>query len=125
MTYSPKLLDHFHHPRGAGELTDASIAAEASNPVCGDVIKLWLRVDGQKVTGASFKADGCVSAIACGSWLAEQLSAGCSLDEARSLTPETIIAGLDGLPPASKHAAELAVEVLRKALDALNSYIYQ
>lgn len=120
MTYSPKLLDHFHRPRRAGELADASVVAEASNPVCGDVIKLWLRVEHGRVTGATFKADGCVPAIACGSWVAEQLAAGCSLEEAGSLTPDTISAGLDGLPPASRHAAELGAEVLRKALDALN-----
>jgi nitrogen fixation protein NifU and related proteins len=120
MTYSSKLLDHFHGPRRAGELADASIVADATNPVCGDVMKLWLRVEERRVTAATFKADGCVPTIACGSWLAEQLSAGCTVDEARTITPNTVSAGLDGLPPASRHAAELAVEVLRKALDAFD-----
>jgi nitrogen fixation NifU-like protein len=120
MAYSAKLLDHFHHPRGAGELADATVVAETTNPVCGDVMRLWLRVKERRVTAATFKADGCVPAIACGSWLAEWLSAGCSLDEARSLTPEAVTVGVDGVPPASKHAAELAVDVLRKAVDALN-----
>jgi len=119
MRYSAKLLDHFHLPRHAGELADASTVAEASNPVCGDVVKLWLRVEHGRVTAASFKADGCAPAIACGSWLAERLSTGCTLEEARSITPHTVTAGLDGLPPASRHAAELAVNVLRKALAAL------
>jgi nitrogen fixation protein NifU and related proteins len=120
MTYSPKLLEHFQHPRCAGELADATTVVEASNPVCGDVMKLWLRVEDGRVTGASFKADGCVPTVACGSWLAGQLSAGCALEEARWVTPDTVTAGLDGLPAASQHAAELAVEVLRAALDALN-----
>lgn len=120
MSYSAKLLDHFPYPRRAGELADATVVAEATNPVCGDVLKLWLRVEGGKVTAATFKAEGCVPSIACGDWLAGWLSAGCTLDEARSITPETIGAGLDGLPPASSHAADLAVEVLRKALDAAN-----
>ena len=120
MEYSPKLLDHFQHPRHAGELADASVVAEASNPVCGDVMKLWLIVEHEQITGASFKADGCVPAIACGSWLAERLSAGCSLEKARSIAPESISRGLDGLPSAARHAATLAAEVLSKALDALD-----
>jgi nitrogen fixation protein NifU and related proteins len=120
MTYSAKLLDYFHHPRHAGALADASTVVEATNPVCGDVVKLWLRVEHQEITGATFKADGCVPAIACGSWLAERLSAGCTLEEARLIAPESISDGLDGLPAASGHAAELAVEVLRRALEALD-----
>ncbi|HXJ91370.1 MAG TPA: iron-sulfur cluster assembly scaffold protein [Terriglobia bacterium] len=120
MAYSAKLLDHFHHPRHAGELADATVVAEATNPVCGDVMKLWLRVEGGRLTAATFKADGCVPSIACGDWLAGWLSAGCTLDEARSITPATIAARLDGLPPASSHAADLAVDVLRKALDAVS-----
>ena len=83
-------------------------------------MKLWLRVEERRVTAARFKADGCVPTVACGSWLAERLSAGCTLDEARLVMPETVAAGLDGLPTASKHAAELAVKVLREALDVLN-----
>jgi nitrogen fixation protein NifU and related proteins len=120
MTYSAKLLEHFHHPHNAGELADASVVAEVTNPVCGDVMKLWLRVEHQDITGASFKADGCVPAIACGSWLAERLSSGCTLAEAGSITPQAVTAGLDGLPQASWHAAELAVDVLKRALDALD-----
>jgi nitrogen fixation protein NifU and related proteins len=120
MQYSAKVLDHFHHPRCAGELADATVVAEATNPVCGDVMKLWLRVEAGRVTAATFKADGCVPAIACGSWLAEWLSAGCALDEARSITPETVAAGLDNLPSASSHAAELAMDVLRRALDVVS-----
>jgi len=118
MTYSAKLLDHFYRPRHAGDLADPTTVAEASNPVCGDVLRLWLRVEQGRVTAASFKADGCVPIIACGSWLADRLSAGCTVEEARSITPEAATAGLDGLPPASRHAAQLAVEVLRRALDA-------
>jgi nitrogen fixation NifU-like protein len=120
MQYSTKLLDHFHHPRCAGELADATVAAEAANPVCGDLMKLWLRVEKGRVTAATFKADGCVPSIACGSWLAEWLSAGCTLNDARSITHETVSAGLDGLPSASSHAAELVVGVLRRALEAVS-----
>ena len=120
MPYSAKVLDHFRHPRCAGEFAGATVVAEATNPVCGDLMKLWLRVEQGRVTAGTFKADGCVPSIACGSWLAERLSAGCTLDEARLITRETIYTGLDGLPPASGHAADLAVDVLRKALDAVS-----
>ena len=122
MTYSSRLLDHFHYPRHAGELADATVVVDTTNPVCGDVMKLWLKIKERRVTDATFKADGCAPAIACGSWLTEWLSVGRSLDEARLVTPETVAAGLGGVPTASKHAAELAVDALMKALDALNPY---
>ena len=116
MPFSAQLLDHFQHPRHAGELADATSIAEAVNPVCGDVMKLWLRVEHGRVTAASFKAAGCVPVIACGSWLASWISAGRTLEETLALTPRDVDAGLDGVPEASKHAPQLAVEVLRKAL---------
>jgi len=119
MFYSPQVLDYFHHPRHAGELASPSTISEATNPVCGDVIKLWLSVGGGRVTAATFKAAGCVPAIACGSWLAERLSAGCTLQEAAAITPEHLEAALGGLPAASFHAAQLAIEALRQALAIL------
>ena len=114
--YSDLLLDHFRAPRHVGELADASPIAEASNPVCGDAIKLCLRVERGRVAAASFKAAGCVPVIGCGSWLASWLSTGRTVAEALALTPLDIETALDGLPPASKHAAQLAVDVLRRAL---------
>jgi nitrogen fixation protein NifU and related proteins len=120
MSYSPQVLDHFAHPRHAGELFQASAVAEASNPVCGDVIKLWVRAEQGWITGASFKAAGCVPAVACGSWLVEWISSSRSLEQAGALTSEDVEAGLAGLPAASKHAAQLAIEVLHKTLAALS-----
>ncbi len=119
MSYSAQLLDHFRNPRHAGELTGATVAAEASNPVCGDVIKLWLRVEHGRVTAASFKAAGCAPAIACGSWLAERLNHGESLASLSAIEAHEIEAGLGGLPPASRHAAHLAVDALRNARAAV------
>jgi nitrogen fixation protein NifU and related proteins len=116
MPYSAVVLNHFRHPRHAGELPHSSAVAEASNPVCGDVIKLWLRVENGRVMSASFKAAGCVPSIACGSWLADWLSAGRTVSEALALTSQNVEAALDEVPAASKHAADLAVDVLRKAL---------
>ena len=119
MIYSTQVLDHFRRPRHAGELPDSNAVAEASNPVCGDVMKLWLRVEDARLTGVSFKAAGCPPVVACGSWLADWISAGRTVPEALSLTPQQIETALDGLPVASRHAAQLAVDVLRKALAAV------
>jgi len=113
------VVDHFAHPRHAGELASPSAVVELSNPVCGDVIKLWVREEQGRLTAASFKAEGCVPAVACGSWLAEWIASGRSLEEARSLNPEDVEAGLGGLPAASRHAAQLAIEVLRQTLAAI------
>jgi nitrogen fixation protein NifU and related proteins len=119
MVHSPLVLDHFRYPRHAGELADPTAIAEVTNPVCGDVMKLWLRAEQGRLTAASFKAAGCVPAIACGSWLADWISSDRTVEEALALTPDAIEAGLDGLPAASKHAAQLAIDVLRKALASL------
>lgn len=119
MAYSALLLDHFHRPRHAGELANSNAVAEASNPVCGDVMKFWLRVEHGRVTAASFKAAGCVPVIACGSWLADWISAGRTVEEALALTPQQVETALDGVPEASKHAPQLAIEVLRKTLGSV------
>ena len=115
MSYSAEVLDHFRYPRHVGELAEANRVAEVSNPVCGDAIKLWLRIEQGVVKEASFKAAGCVPAIACGSWLAERIIAR-RVEEVRSISPEDVETGLAGLPAASKHAAQLAVEALAQAL---------
>jgi len=113
--YSPTLLDHFHNPRNVGEIAEASIVVEASNPVCGDLMKLWAIVDGDRVRAVTFKAAGCVPSVACGSWLTEAILQK-SPAELDALTPEEVITGLGGLPPASRHAALLAVDALKRLL---------
>jgi nitrogen fixation NifU-like protein len=114
--YSPKLLDHFHHPRNAGEIPGATAVVEVTNPACGDLMKLWVVVRDARVWEVKFKVAGCVPAVACGSWLTEAM-AGRPLAELAGITPEQIEAGLGGLPPASKHAAVLAADALRKLLE--------
>lgn len=116
--YSARLLDHFHNPRHAGEIENATAVVESTNPVCGDVLKLWVAVVGGRIADAKFKAAGCVPAIACGSWLAEHLH-GKALSALQDLQPAEIETALDGLPAASKHAAALAAETLRKLLEAV------
>jgi nitrogen fixation NifU-like protein len=113
--YSAQVLDHFENPRNVGEIDDADAAAEAENPVCGDVMRLTLRIAGERVVEARFKAKGCVASVACASMLT-QLVTGKSLVEARGVSREKLSLMLGGLPQASEHAAQLAVDVLRAAL---------
>jgi nitrogen fixation NifU-like protein len=113
--YSAQLLDHFQSPRNAGEISDADAAAEIANPACGDVLRLTLKISAGRITKARFKAKGCVAAIACGSALTE-LAVGKTLDEAKSLGREAVSAAVGGLPQASTHAAQLALDALYAAL---------
>ncbi|MBZ5542655.1 MAG: iron-sulfur cluster assembly scaffold protein [Acidobacteriia bacterium] len=116
--YTEKVLDHFHHPRNVGEIENATTVVEVTNPVCGDVIKLWAIVENGNIVDVKFKIAGCVPAVACGSWLTEWMQ-GKSPDELAGLTPEQIEAALDGLPSASHHAAVLAADALKQLLDKL------
>ena len=116
--YSPQLLDHFQNPRNAGDLAAADAIAEISNPVCGDVIRLSLRVRDELIAEIRFKAKGCVPAMACGSALTE-LTRGRTVAEARKLKREDLIAAVGGVPPASSHAAQLALDALAMALNQI------
>jgi nitrogen fixation NifU-like protein len=114
--FSDAVLEHFRHPHNAGELLDASLIAEVTNPVCGDALRLSVRIESGKITESRFKAQGCVAAIASGSVLTDLLL-GKSIKEAALLTPEEISEALGGLPPATFHAAQLctdAVDALRR-----------
>ncbi len=113
--YSAQLLDHFQNPRNAGDLDDADAVSEIENPVCGDVIRLSMKVQNGKISEIRFKAKGCVPAIACGSALTE-LVLGKSLVDAHQLGRDELIAALGGVPQASTHAAQLALDVLSAAL---------
>ena len=111
--YSEKVLDHFHNPRNVGEIARPTVVVEVTNPVCGDVLRLWVVMENGKIVEARFKAAGCVPAVACASWLTEWVL-GKSLADLPNLTPDQIEAALDGLPQASKHAALLASDALRQ-----------
>jgi nitrogen fixation NifU-like protein len=109
--FSDKILAHFREPHNAGELADASHVAEVTNPVCGDVLRLTVRVEESRITAARFKAQGCVPAIASASAVTDML-VGKTLTEVREITPAQIATALDGLPPASAHAAELCCDAI-------------
>jgi len=113
--YSATLLDHFEHPRNAGEVAEPDASAEISNPACGDILKLTLRVRGGNVEEICFLAQGCVPAMACGSALTE-LVKGRTVHEAAGVTKDDVVAAVGGLPQASGHASHLAVDALRAAL---------
>ena len=115
MSYSDILKDHLNNPRNGGELADADAVAEETNPVCGDRVRLNLRIVDDRIEAARFLAYGCPPTLACGSVLAEMLE-GLSVDEARGLTRQTIIDALGGLPNRKHHAASLAIETLHAAL---------
>lgn len=110
--YTPQVMDHFQHPRHAGELADATARVEVTNPVCGDILQLAARLENGLVAAVRFKASGCVPAIAAGSLLTE-LMLGRRRDELETITDQKLSENLGGLPTASHHAAQLAADALR------------
>ncbi len=118
MPYSATFTDHLANPRNVGELPDASAVAEESNPVCGDRLRLSLRVRDGRIEAARFLAYGCAPTLACGSVLAEMIE-GMTIKDALQLTRQEITRVTGGLPARKQHAAALAIETLRAALAPL------
>ncbi len=116
--YSPQLLDHFENPRNPGEVPDADAIAEIENPACGDVLRLTMKIESGRIAEIRFKAKGCVPSMACASALTELVN-GRLLGETRMLTRDAVIAAVGGLPQASTHAAQLALDALHAALKQL------
>lgn len=114
--YSSQVLDHFEHPRNAGEVAQPDASVEMSNPACGDILKLTLKVEDGRVAEIRFLAKGCVPAIACGSALTE-LVRGKTVEEAAGLRREEVVQAVGGLPETSGHASHLAIDALREALE--------
>jgi nitrogen fixation NifU-like protein len=116
--YTSAVLDHFQNPRNAGDLLNPTASADVSNPVCGDILRLAIRVVDGHIVETRFGAKGCVSAVAASSILTELLT-GKSPGEAGHISAETISDALGGLPSATYHAAQLAADALRVVLAAL------
>lgn len=109
--YSHAVLDHFKNPRNAGELPTATVRVEVTNPACGDILQLAAVVEQGTIRDLRFLCRGCTASIACASLLTEKAS-GRELRDVSSFTAETLAEELGGLPPASFHAAQLAVDAL-------------
>jgi len=116
--YSPQVLDHFQHPRNAGEVANPDASVQLENPACGDVLKLTLKVTDNRIDEIRFRAQGCVSAVACASLLTELLL-GKTIAEARQLRREELVKAIGGLPQASLHASHLAMDALNAVLKNL------
>jgi nitrogen fixation NifU-like protein len=113
--FSDAVLDHFQNPRNAGELPGADAKVEVSNPVCGDVLQLAVRIESDRIVEARFLCRGCTTSIACASLLTEQLR-GRTLAEARSVTAQSLSQALGALPAATFHGAELAADAVETML---------
>ncbi len=118
--HSERLLDHFQHPRNVGEIPDADVRVEVSNPICGDILRLTAKLNSGRVETIGYLTRGCTASIAVGSALTELLQ-GRTGAEALAITKEQVEEAVGGLSNESKHAALLAVDgvkALAKAMDA-------
>lgn len=119
MPYSLTFADHLQNPRNVGEVHDATTIGEEINPICGDRMRLSLRIVSGKIQEARFLAYGCPPTLVCGSVLTE-LVQGKTVDEAMQITRKELVDALGGLPSRKHHAAALAIETLRSTLDQQN-----
>ena len=113
--YSEKVMDHFSNPRNVGELPDANGVGQVGNPKCGDIMKMYLKIDDGVITDVKFKTFGCGSAIATSS-MATELIKGKPIEEAMTLTNAAVAEALDGLPAYKMHCSVLAEEAIKAAL---------
>lgn len=116
--YSAKVLDHLENPRNVGELPDASVFGQATNPVCGDLLNLHLKIADKKIVTAKFTVQGCPPSIAAGSVLTEMLI-GLTVEDACKLKPQDVTRSLESLPRNKEHCSVLAIDALRSALSTL------
>ncbi len=113
--YSEKVMDHFKNPRNMGEMSDADAIGEVGNPVCGDLMYIYIKVKDDKIDDIKFQTFGCGAAIATSSMVTE-LAKGKTLDEALKITRQDVADSLDGLPPIKMHCSNLAADGLHEAI---------
>ncbi len=114
--YSEKVMDHFTNPRNVGEMPDADGVGTEGNPVCGDVMKIFIKVRDDRITDVKFQTFGCGAAIAVSSMVTE-MAKGMTLDEAMKITKSSLADALDGLPPQKMHCSNLGADALHKAIE--------
>jgi len=115
MIYSEKVMDHFANPRNVGTIDDADGVGEVGNAKCGDIMKMYIKVNEGVITDVKFQTFGCGAAVATSS-MATELIKGKSIDEALKLTNKAVVEALDGLPPAKLHCSVLAEEAIKSAI---------
>lgn len=115
MIYSEKVMDHFANPRNVGTIENADGVGEVGNAKCGDIMKMYIKVDNGTISDVKFQTFGCGAAVATSS-MATELIKGKSIDEALKLTNKAVVEALDGLPPAKLHCSVLAEEAMKAAI---------
>lgn len=115
MLYSDKVLDHFSNPRNVGELPDADGVGEVGSPACGDIMKMYIKVDRGVISDIRFKTFGCGAAVATSS-MATELIKGKSIEDALKLTNKAVVEALEGLPPVKLHCSVLAEQAIKSAI---------
>ena len=114
--YSEKVMDHFSNPRNVGEIKDASGIGEVGNPVCGDMMKFYIKVEKNIIKDVKFKTFGCGAAIAVSSMVSE-MAIGKTIEEALAITNDAVAKELGGLPPNKLHCSNLGADALHKAIE--------
>ena len=114
--YSEKVMDHFKNPRNVGEIENPDGVGRAGNPICGDVMELYIKINDNKIIDAKFKTFGCGAAIASSSMLTELIK-GKSVEEALKISNRAVVEALDGLPPVKMHCSVLAEEAFKSAIE--------
>ena len=114
--YSNKVMDHFMNPRNVGEIPDADGVGQVGNPVCGDIMKMYLKIENNIITDVKFKTFGCGAAVATSS-MATELIKGKTIEEALEITNKAVAEALDGLPPIKMHCSNLAEQAIKAAIE--------
>ena len=115
MLYSDKVMDHFSNPRNVGELEDANAIGEVGSPACGDIMRMYLKIENDLITDVRFKTFGCGAAVATSS-MATELIKGKHINEVLKLTNRAVMEALDGLPPIKVHCSVLAEQAIKAAI---------
>jgi nitrogen fixation NifU-like protein len=114
--YTDKVMDHFSNPRNVGEIENADGIGEVGNATCGDIMKIYLKIEDEKIADVKFKTFGCGAAIATSSMVTEMVK-GKTIPEALEISNKAVAEALDGLPPQKMHCSNLAADALHKAIE--------